>query len=270
MKKLILAAVLLIVAFSSCNTKPKVQYDEAEKEDTLNLEYYVVNSFPHDSSLFTEGLLFHNSELYESTGSPEEFPNTRSLFGIIDLKTGKLDVKSELDRAKYFGEGIAILKNKLYQLTYKNQLALIYDLKTFRKLSEFKYSNLEGWGLTANGKSLIMSDGTDKLTFFNPETNKLEKSLAVTEQGVPVTNLNELELIKGYLYANIWKTNTIVKIDSSSGKLVGKIDLSKLVLQQQSEDNAVQELNDIAYDPISNRMFITGKMWSKIYQIELK
>jgi glutamine cyclotransferase len=270
MKKLILAAILLTTAFSSCNTKPKVQYDEPKNEDTLNLEYYVVNSFPHDSSLFTEGLLFHNSELYESTGSPEEFPNTRSLFGIIDLKTGKLDVKIELDRAKYFGEGIAILKNKLYQLTYKNQLAFIYDLKTFRKLSEFKYSNLEGWGLTTNGQSLIMSDGTDKLTYFNPETSKREKSLAVTDHGVPVTNLNELELIKGYLYANIWKTNTIVKIDSSSGKVVGKIDLSKLVLQQQSEDNAVQELNGIAYDPISNRMFITGKMWSKIYQIELK
>jgi glutamine cyclotransferase len=188
----------------------------------------------------------------------------------MDLKTGKLAVKIELDRAKYFGEGIAILNNKLYQLTYKNQLAFIYDLKTFRKLTEFKYSNLEGWGLTTNGKSLIMSDGTDKLTYFNPETNKPEKSLAVTDQGVPVNNLNELELIKGYLYANIWRTNTIVKIDSSSGKVVGKLDLSKLALQQKSENNAVQELNGIAYDSISNRMFITGKMWTKIYQIELK
>jgi glutamine cyclotransferase len=270
MKRLIFAVAIFTMTFISCNTKTKEHAAEPADAAPLNLSYYVVNSFPQDPSLFTEGFLFHNSALYESTGSPEEFPNTRSLIGIVDLKTGKLDEKLELDRSKFFGEGIVILNDKLYQLTYKNRLGFVYDLKTFKKISEFKYANLEGWGLTTDGKSLIMSDGTDKLTYLNPETQKLEKTLAITDNGVAVINLNELELITGYLYANIWKTDTIVKIDPSSGNVVGKIDLSQLTLQQKAENATAQELNGIAYDAVSNRIFVTGKMWSKIYQIEFK
>lgn len=266
----ILAVLLSSLAFSSCNTKTQEPSVESNNNAPTNLAYYIVNSFPQDTSLFIEGLVFHDSMLYESTGSPDEFPNTRSLIGIIDLKTGKLDVKLELDRSKFFGEGIAILNDKLYQLTYKNRLGFVYDLKTLKKLSEFKYANLEGWGLTTDGTRLIMSDGTDKLTYLNAETQTPEKTIPVTDNGVPVNDLNELEMIKGYLYANIWKTNTIVKIDLKTGRIVGKIDFGQLTMQQKTENNTAQELNGIAYDSASNKIFITGKMWSKIYQIELK
>jgi glutamine cyclotransferase len=266
----ILAVLLISLVFSSCNTKTQEPSVEFDKDAPTNLDYYIVNSFPQDTSLFVEGLEFHDSALYTSTGSPDEFPNTRSLVGIMDLKTGKLDVKLELDRSKFFGEGIAILNGKLYQLTYKNQIGFVYDLKTFKKLSQFRYANLEGWGLTTDGKRLIMSDGTDKLTYFNADTQKPEKTLSITDNGVPINNLNELELIKGFLYANIWKTNTIVKIDLSTGRIIGKIDLSKLTIQQKTENHNAQELNGIAYDSASNKIFITGKMWSKVYQIELK
>jgi glutamine cyclotransferase len=262
-------ALILFGALTSCNNKPQEQPPEAVQTSDLNIEYFVVNSFPHDPSLFTEGFLVHNGQIYESTGSPGEFPDTRSLVGILDLKTGNLDVKIELERSKFFGEGIAILNNKLYQLTYKNQLGFVYDLSGFKKLSEFKYSNLEGWGLTTDGKSLIMTDGTDKLTYLNPESQQPEKTLAVSENGQPALNLNELEWIKGFLYANIWTTNTIVKIDPSSGKIIGKLDLSQLVLQQKTENPGAQELNGIAYDAAANKVYITGKMWTKVYQIEL-
>jgi glutamine cyclotransferase len=269
MKTYILHAIIFSAALSGCNNKPQVQPTKAANTSTLNLSYFVVNSFPHDTSLFTEGFLVHNGQIYESTGSPEEFPDSRSVVGVLDLKTGKYDFKIELDRSRFFGEGITILDNRLFQITYKNQLGFVYDLNSFKKLAEFNYSNLEGWGLTTDGKSLIMSDGTDKLTYLNPETQKAEKTLSVSENAQPSLNLNELEWIKGYIYANIWTTNTIVKIDPSTGKVVGKLDLGQLTLQQKTENPNAQELNGIAYDAVSDKIYITGKMWSKIYQIEL-
>jgi glutamine cyclotransferase len=269
MKIHIVHALLFSAALLSCKNKAKVEPTESVNTGTQSISFYVVNSFPHDTSLFTEGFLVHNGQLYESTGSPEEFPETRSLVGVLDMNTGKLNVKIELERSRFFGEGIAILKNKLYQLTYKNQVGFVYDLSSFKKLSEFTYSNLQGWSLTTDSISLIMSDGTNKLTYLNPETLKPEKTLPVTEDGQPTINLNELEWIKGYVYANIWQTNTIVKIDPSTGKVVGKLDLSQLVLQQKTETPNAQELNGIAYDAASDKIYITGKMWSKIYQIEL-
>ena len=261
--------MILLATITGCNNKPQVQSPDVKINSTVEISFYVVNSYPHDPLLFTEGLLVHKGDLYESTGSPAEFPGTRSLIGIQDFKTGKLDVKNELDRTNFFGEGIAILDDRLYQLTYKNQIGFVYDLNTFRKLSEFKYSNAEGWGLTTDGKSLIMSDGTDKLTFLNPETLKPEKQVFVKENGISTLNLNELEWIKGYVYANIWTTNTIVKIDASTGEIVGKLDLSPIVFQQKTENPGAQELNGIAYDADENKILVTGKLWTKIYQLEL-
>jgi glutamine cyclotransferase len=269
MRVIALLPILFSITLIGCTNNSQLPPNDDAISSVQNLSYFVVNSFPHDASLFTEGFLVHNGQLFESTGSPEEFPNTRSLIGILNLQTGHLDNKIELPRSKFFGEGIAIVNNKLYQLTYKNQICFVYDLDSYKKLSEFKFSNLEGWGLTTNGKSLIMTDGTDKLTYLNPTNLEVEKSIPISENGTPSLNLNELEWIKGSLFANIWTTNTIVKINPATGKVVGKLDLSQLVLQQKTENPSAQELNGIAYDAASGKIYVTGKMWSKVYQIEL-
>lgn len=235
--------------------------------ETPLLNYAVTNSYPHDTSLFTEGFLVHNGQIFESTGSPKDLVNTKSLIGIVDLKTGKIDKKIEIDRNMYFGEGIVFFKNKLYQLTYKNGVGFIYDSKTFKQLGKFKYSNLEGWSLTTDGKDLIMSDGTDTLTFLNPYNLQPAKTLRVTDKGLPLKNLNELEFIKGFIYANIWTTNFIAKIDTSNGKVVAKLDLSSLVNEAKNKNPNADVLNGIAYDSTSDKIFVTGKLWSNIYQI---
>jgi glutaminyl-peptide cyclotransferase len=231
------------------------------------INYSVIQEFPHDTSLFTEGLLFQDKQLYESTGSPDNLPFTKSLIGIDNLSTGSFDIKVELDRTKYFGEGITFFKNKLYQLTYKKQEGFIYDASTFKQIGTFKYSNLEGWGLTTDGINLIMSDGTDKLTFLNPENLTPTKILVVTENNIPLSNLNELEFIKGFIYANVWQTNYIIKIDTSDGKVVGKLDLSSLAVDAKYKNPDADVLNGIAYDSTTNKIYVTGKLWANIYEI---
>jgi glutamine cyclotransferase len=232
------------------------------------IKFSVENQYPHDISSFTEGFLFHEGKLFESTGATDNLPQTRSLFGIVDLKTGKIDVKAELDRNIYFGEGIVFLNNKIFQLTYKNQIAFVYDGKTYKNIGKFNYTNREGWGLTTDGKSLIMSDGTSYLTFLNPENFAVEKVLDVAENDFVVENLNELEYINGFIYANIWTTNTIVKIDPATGDVVGKMDLSSLSLESKTKHPGSLEMNGIAYDPASGKILVTGKMWPTIYEIK--
>jgi glutamine cyclotransferase len=270
--RIFIAAFLSVIVLQSCrnNTKNTDPAGTAQTSAIPAIGYYVKDSFPHDPSLFTEGFLVHNGTLFESTGSPVEFPDTRSVVGISDLKTGKLEVKAELDRLIYFGEGIVILKNKLYQLTYKNQTGFIYDLSTFKKLGDFHYANAEGWALTTDGKNLIMSDGTDRLTYLDPDNLQPVKTLAVTENGVPRDNLNELEFIKGYIYANIWTTNFIVRIDPADGKVVGKLDLAAVKQVQLNKNPGAQEMNGIAYDAAADKIYITGKMWANSYEIEFK
>jgi len=232
------------------------------------INYTVTNIFPHDTTLFTEGLVVYNGELFESTGSPEEFPHAESLIGKIDLNTGKMDLKVKLDKAKYFGEGIVFLKDKLYQLTYKNKMGFIYDAKSFKQIDVFSYSNPEGWGLTTDGINLIMSDGTHKLTFLNADNLQPQKILNVTENGNLVEKLNEMEFIKGYIYANVWTTNNIVKIDPLNGNILGKLDLNALSLDAKYKNIGSEVLNGIAYDSSSDKIYITGKFWPNIYQIE--
>lgn len=215
-----------------------------------------------------KGELTHDGHLFESTGSPDNLPHTKSLVGLADLKTGTIDKKIELDRAKYFGEGIVIFKDKLYQLTYENQVGFIYDLKSFRQIGRFSFSNKEGWGLTTNGTELIMSDGTENLTFLEPNNLKPVRVVTVAENNIPVNNLNELEYINGYIFANVWTTKFIVKIDPISGEVVGKLDLSSIVSEAQNKNPKADVLNGIAYDSVSNRIYITGKFWPHIYQID--
>lgn len=260
---------LSFLFFSSCNNNEnafkKIGADATATVPQIN--YSVTKTFPHDTSLFTEGFLFHNEKLYESTGSPEDFPFTKSLIVVNELSTGNFDKKVELDKTKYFGEGIVILNDKLYQLTYKNQTGFIYDVKTFKEIGTFKYSNIEGWSLTTDGISLIMSDGTDKLTYIDPKNFMPIKVLPVTDGNIPLNNVNELEFINGFIYANVFQTNFIVKIDTLTGKVVGKLDLTSLVFEAKSKNPHADVLNGIAYDSISDKIYVTGKLWANLYEI---
>lgn len=241
---------------------------EAETPAIPEIKFTVQNKYPHDITSFTEGFLFHDGKLFESTGAPDNLPQTKSLFGIVDLKTGKIDVKAELDKNIYFGEGIVFLNGKVFQLTYKNQTGFIYDGKTYKNIGKFNYTNREGWGLTTDGKYLIMSDGTSYITYLDPVSFSVVKTLDVAETGYVVENLNELEYIKGFIYANIWTTTTIVKIDPNTGDVVGKIDLGSLLYESKAQNPNLAETNGIAYDSINNRVLVTGKLWPTIYEIK--
>ena len=267
--KLFCAVFSVISVGAGCNNNS----DKAAEETvpaapaTAIINYAVKASYPHDTSLFTEGFLFHEGKLFESTGSPEDLPQVKSMIGITNLQTGKFEQKVSLDK-KYFGEGIVFLNNKLYELTYKNQLGFIYDAKSFKKVDSFTYKNIEGWSLTTNGKEIIMDDGTDVITFLDAATLKPIKTLKVTEGGLPRDSLNEMEFIKGFIYANIWLNNYIVKIDTATGKVVGKMDLSSLVYEAKNKNPRADVLNGIAYDSVANKVYVTGKLWPNVYEIE--
>lgn len=238
------------------------------KATTTVIGYVCVNSYPHDTTSFTEGFLVNNGQIYESTGASSDLPQTRSLFGIVDLTTGKIDKKVEIDRVKYFGEGIAFLNGKVFQLTYKTKVGFVYDATTYKKLGEFTFPSQEGWGLTTDGTNLIMTDGTNILTYLDPNTLSAIKTISVTENGYSTDNLNEMEYINGYIYANIWNTNTIVRINPSDGKIVGKLDLTSLANEAKNIYPGSLEMNGIAYDSIKDRILVTGKLWPKIYEIK--
>jgi glutamine cyclotransferase len=265
--------VVCVVFFTACDTdksKEKIVEQPAVVESAKipEIKFTVENQYPHDINSFTEGFLFHDNKLFESTGAPDNLPQAKSLFGMVDLKTGKIDVKAELDKSIYFGEGIVFLNGKVFQLTYKNQTGFIYDAKTFKNIGKFNYTNREGWGLTTDGKSLIMSDGTSYITYLDPTNFSVIKTLDVAENGYVIDYLNELEFIKGFIYANIWTKNTIVKIDPNTGDVVGKIDLSTLLYESKVRNPNSQETNGIAYDSISNKVLVTGKLWPTIYEIK--
>lgn len=266
--RLLVICGLTLLFFVSCNNNENTRIIPADLTPiTPQINYSVTKEFRHDTSLFTEGFLFHNGTLYESTGSPNELPFTKSLIITDDLATGNFEKKVQLDKTKYFGEGIVFLNNKLYQLTYKNQVGFIYDAKTFKQKGTFKYSNTEGWSLTTDGENLIMSDGTDKLTFLNPKSLIPNKVLSVTNNNSPLTNINELEFIKGFIYANVWQTDSIVKIDTSNGKVVGFLNLNSLVFEAKNKNPNADVLNGIAYDSVADKIYVTGKLWTNIYEI---
>src|ERR1700722_5815531 len=264
---------LILGLLAACN-----QSDHRTDADTTTtaadntpplISYTVMKELPHDTSAYTEGLLFHDGQLYESTGTDNNMPDDRrSQFGTVDTTTGKIHTKVEIDRKKYFGEGIVFLNGKVYQLTYTTKVGFIYDAKTFQKLGEFTFPSKEGWGMTTNGAQLIMSDGTSNISYLDPNTFRLVKVLGVTDNNGPVSNINELELIKGYLYANQWQTNYILKIDTSSGKVVGKLDLDSVVGEVRNKFPGAEVLNGIAYDSTSGKVYITGKLWPNIFEIK--
>ncbi len=268
--------IVLIIGglfFFSCED-PKKETNSNEQTETTQepevpaISYEVMAANPHDTLAFTEGYLFHNNQLYESTGAPEELPLAESRLAAVDLNTGRTLQKVVLDRKTYFGEGMVIFKNKIYQLTYKNQVGFIYDLKSLKQVGHFSYQNAEGWGLTTDSTYLIMSDGTNILTYLDPETLKPVKTLNVTNNGYAEDYLNELEYIKGFIYANVWTKNYIVKINPKDGKIVGILDLSNLSYKAKEKYRGAMELNGIAYNPVDDKIYVTGKMWPETYQIK--
>jgi glutamine cyclotransferase len=226
--------------------------------------YQIITEFSHNSTHFTQGLEFHDNLLYEGTGQE----GASSIYR-YNLETGKSKEEYKLDN-QYFGEGITILNDKVYQLTYKNKIGFVYDLKTFKLLNTWNYKSNEGWGLTNDGHYLIMSDGTENIYFINPDTFKEEKKIQVCNEYNVVKSINELEYIKGEIWANIWQTDTIVIIDPKTGKIKGEIDfkgLSGTILQNEKEPLDV--LNGIAWNPTSDKIYVTGKFWPKIFQIKI-
>jgi glutaminyl-peptide cyclotransferase len=256
---------LIVILLSNCNSGRETNDDSSNKVPGISYRY--IKSYPHDTTSFTEGLVMHDGKLYESTGATNDLPQTRSLFGHVDLSTGKINVNVEIDRQKYFGEGISFLKDKVYQLTYKSKIGFIYDAKTFKQIGEFKIPTMEGWGLTTDGKELIMSDGTNILTYLDANSLKVTKKLSVTENGTAKYDLNELEYFNDHIYANLWNTNTILKIDPNDGRIVGQLDLTSFASEARSIYLGSLEMNGIAYDSLSDRVFVTGKLWPKIYEI---
>ena len=229
--------------------------------------YKIINTYPHDKDAYTQGLEFKDGFLYESTGR-----NGSSFIRKVELETGKALQQKDLDSA-YFGEGITIFNNKIYQLTWQSGIGIVYDLKTFEKEKEFKYTkSREGWGLTHNGKQLIKSDGTERIWFLNPETLIEESYIEAYTNKQKVEKLNELEFINGKIYANIWQKNSILIVNPTTGKVEGVADLISLkdkILQEQNLTDDDDVLNGIAFDEENNRLFVTGKHWSKLYEIVL-
>lgn len=277
MKKDVYLGLLCITGFfSACGNEKKapvetpVEAVAASEANPALINFGVVKTLPHDTTAFTEGLLLHNGKLYESTGSPDDMPQTRSVVGEVDLQTGKLNVKVEIDRDQYFGEGIVFLNGKLYQLTYLNKKGFVYDAATFKRIGDFTFPSNEGWGMTTEGKHLIMSDGTSTITFLDPNTYKPVKELNVQDSNGPVANINELEYIKGFLYANVYTTNQIIKINPENGQVVGRMDLSSLAQDALRKNSNALEMNGIAYDSVSGNVYVTGKFWPTMYAIKFK
>jgi glutaminyl-peptide cyclotransferase len=266
--------VLTCIVLLACNNPSSDKPHSPVPETTVSneppaLTFSILNALPHDKDSYTEGLLMHDGKLFESSGAPKEYTNTRSIVGIVNPATGKLEVKAELDRNTYFGEGIAILHNKLYQLTWTNKKGFIYDVKSFKKKGEFNFPSKEGWGMTTDGKNLIMSDGSSNLTWLDPENFKTVRILGVTDNNGPVGNINELEYVNGNILANIYQTPYIIRIDPNSGKVLGKADFSKLVDEVKLKDPEAEYMNGIAYDSAKNKIYITGKLWPFIYEVQL-
>lgn len=230
------------------------------------INYRVVKVFPHDTTAYTEGFLVHNGSLFEATGHTSAYPSSRSLFGIVNLSNGNIDKNVEINKDKYFGEGIAFVKNKIYQLTL-TRIGFIYDEKSYKKIGSFNYVG-EGWGLTTNGADLLMTNGSSNIYYRDPATFAIIKTLGVRDNNGPVQNLNELELIRGYLYANQWQTDYILKIDTTTGMVLGKLDLSKLKTEAKDKYPSAEETNGIAYDSVANKIYVTGKLWPTIYEIQ--
>lgn len=268
--KIFLTLAAIVFCITACNN------DSSDDKDTAattapntvpapaNITYNIVNTFPHDTSSFTQGLIWQNNSLYEGTGWWGQSHLLK-----VDIKNGRPSQSVALDSA-VFGEGITELNNKIYQLTWQNHKVYVYDAQTFKKLKELSWEH-EGWGLTNNGTELIVSTGDSNLYFVNPETFKIIKIVGVADNNGPVGNLNELEYVNGFIYSNIYLSDLIIKIDPANGHILGKIDLSGLLAKagKQVDTEEGYVLNGIAYDSTKKSLYITGKKWPLLFEMKV-
>ena len=260
-----LAIITLLALFSFHSNSDSNKLDVTRTSQTSNQEKFytckIVDSYPHDRLAFTQGLSIENNYFYEGTGLYGQ-----STLRKVQMENGKVIQILNLTE-QYFGEGVALYQDKIIQITWKSNIGFVYEKNSFLKLQEFHYPT-EGWGITYDGELLILSDGTSTLHFIDPKTfTKIRQIQVFSEEG-QVKDLNELEYVNGEVYANIWQTNLIARIDPITGKINGWIDLTELV-KIENNSNPASIPNGIAYDPISDRLFVTGKLWSKVFQIEL-
>ena len=230
--------------------------------ESQTYSYRIVNTYPHDPGAFTQGLDIADGVLYEGTGL-----NGQSSLRRVELETGEILQQVDLDD-EYFGEGIVVTGDRIYQLTWQSQLAFVYDRETFEELDTHTYPT-EGWGLTSDGERLIMSDGSSTLFFRDPETFAEVRRVEVRNGSEPLDRLNELEWVNGEVWANVWQTDQIVRIDPATGAVLGWIDLTGLLQPEDQVGTDVDVLNGIAVDEATGRIFVTGKLWPVLYEIEL-
>jgi glutaminyl-peptide cyclotransferase len=225
-------------------------------------DFKIVHSYPHDAEAFTQGLLYRDGFIYESTGL-----NGKSTIRKVQLETGKV-LQSRDIPPQYFGEGLTDWNDTLVSITWRSQAGFVFDLKTFEPKNEFAYPG-EGWGLAQNGKELVLSDGSSTLRFLDPKTFLEVRRVKVTADGIAVDQLNELEVVGDEIFANIWQTKTIARIDQKTGKITGWIDLGKLYAEAGKGPMGDNVLNGIAWDAAKKRLFVTGKLWPRLYEIKL-
>jgi glutamine cyclotransferase len=251
------------VFFISCtnNDTSSSNSGATPEHTTPSMSFSIASTLPHDTSFFTEGLEFYNNTLLESTGLPG-----KSRLVQTDPATGKVLQMVHLD-PKYFGEGITVLHDTIFQLTWQEHVVHVYTAKDFKKIKELPL-NGEGWGLTNDGKNLIASDGSSNLYYYDPSSFKLVRTLSVTENGSMVLNINELEYVNGFIYANQWQYNYILKINPTTGEVVAKLDLTDQVNKVHATDPHAEYLNGLAYNPNTKKFYVTGKLWSELYELQ--
>ena len=261
--------VVLVLGLLSLQCQPGTDSGSSNKTaeapptgPTPKYGYQIVNIFPHDSNAFTQGLILMDGKLLESTGQ-EGFSSLRR----VDLESGRVLKKVNVPEP-YFAEGLAALNGKLYQLTWQHNIGFIYDAQTFDRLGQFNYQG-EGWGLTTDGQSLILSDGSNRIRFIDPASFQVSRTISVTDGGTPVKELNELEWVKGEIYANVWHDNRIATIDPQSGHVKAWIDMTGLMPDGELQDPEAV-LNGIAYDQASDKLIVTGKLWPRVFEIKVK
>jgi glutamine cyclotransferase len=263
-----LRVLFILIFFSSCkdttNSENPSNSGSAAIPTPTTLSYTVLNVYPHDTNSFTEGLIWLNGAFLESTGEKKT-----SYLLKVNLGTGKPEKKVKLDD-QYFGEGIAVLNNKIYQLTYQEHKVFVYDMNFNKLPQEFEWP-YEGWGMTTDGKSLIIDTGGSNLYFVNPETFKIERTLGVVNNNGYVSMINELEYVDGYLYANIYLTNYIIKINAQTGLVEAKADLTNILKSTHPEFNTDSNvLNGIAYNTVKKTFYVTGKNWPSLFEIKFQ
>lgn len=271
---------LLAVGSFSCgnsanvNTPPKSPKNSTEHASVPVYDFQIVKEYPHDTTAFTQGLEYHEGFLYEGTGGSRSNPvqpDDAKIFSSlrkVEYTTGKVLQKYDVP-SEFFGEGITILGDKIFQVTWHQGTAFVYNLSDFKLLKELRYPG-QGWGLTNDGTNLYMSDGTHVIRVINPEDFKTVRTLVVSDEaGKPIMQLNELEMVNGEIWANIWQSGWIIRIDPQTGKLIGRVDINKLSDDVKAREDDADVLNGIAYDKAGDRLFITGKLWKKVYEIKV-